>query len=88
MNLRSVFVPSWQLQERRPEATKKPVDAKLAAKAAPEPVASELSEQELALATKLAEDEKAELAVLKLNGEVARIGLRWLPGMEEKWNKQ
>ncbi len=79
MNQGSVFVPSSQLQER--PATS--VAEKAAAAPALDP--SELSEEELAM---MAADDGKGLAKLYLNGELCRIGLRWLPGMEEKWNKQ
>jgi hypothetical protein len=78
------FVPSDQM--RRPGAAE-PVEAKAATKAKQEaePRTDGLSAEELEFARKQADDDSAELARLYINGELARVGLKWLPGMEEKF---
>ncbi len=78
------FVPS---DLRRPSAAE-PVKVKPATKATQEePRADELSEEELEFARQLAADPGEGLARLYLNGELACVGLNWLPGMKEKWDR-
>ena len=91
MNQRGVFMPRDQLRSLSMSSSKAKVAPKPAEKVATvaevqDP--SELSREELELAVKLANDKHEGTAKLYLNGELACVGLHWLPGMEEKWNKR
>jgi hypothetical protein len=84
MNQGSIFIPSGQ----RSRTTSR-VDAEAATKAAvavQDP--SGLSEEELALAAKLASDGSEGLSQLFVNGVLVRRGLTWIGDGEELWGRQ
>jgi hypothetical protein len=100
MNLQLQFVPSERTRREDAEkaakttATEKTdahrtdvvAKAVSAMKAAAGPREDQLSDEERELCKALADDPKQKLARLFINGQLARVGLTWLPGMEEKFN--
>jgi hypothetical protein len=78
MNQGNIFVPSDQLRLRSANASK------VAAQSV-EDGEGAFSAAEIELARKLVE-ESSEDARLFVNGELVRVGLRWLPGGRERWN--
>lgn len=84
MNLCQKFQPSRELL--RVHGPREENSIALATKAGQkEPAADELSAAELAY---LAADADGTLARLYINGELACVGQRWLPGMKEKFGSK